>query len=108
MGPKPEAPKSNDLFRQKLDELINLRHPLAQLSRHIDWSVFERKWTVFSLLAVAVPRQRRAWWPGSCTCNTPLPYRMKRSCGAGLRIPTGSCSVGRPGFSTIHPLTRVR
>ena len=37
MGPKPDTPKSNDLFRQRLDELINPRHPLAQLTRHIDW-----------------------------------------------------------------------
>jgi len=32
------------MFRQRLDELVNLKHPLAQLSTHIDWSVFEREW----------------------------------------------------------------
>ena len=47
MGPKPSTPKSNDLFRQRLDELVNPRHPLAQLSQHIDWSVFERQWADF-------------------------------------------------------------
>ena len=47
MGPKPSTPKSNDLFRQRLDELVNPRHPLAQLSQHIDWSVFERQWAGF-------------------------------------------------------------
>ena len=45
MGPKPSTPKNNDLFRQRLDELVNPRHPLAQLSQHIDWSVFEQQWT---------------------------------------------------------------
>ncbi len=44
MAPKPPTPKSNDLFRQRLDELVNLQHPLAQLAEHIDWSVFEREW----------------------------------------------------------------
>ncbi|WP_228098407.1 IS5 family transposase [Chitinilyticum piscinae] len=44
MGPKPLTPKPNDLFRQRLDELVNLRHPLVQLAEHIDWSVFEREW----------------------------------------------------------------
>lgn len=44
MGPKPLTPKSNDLFRQRLDELVNLRHPLVQLAGHIDWAVFEREW----------------------------------------------------------------
>jgi IS5 family transposase len=47
VGPKPDIPKSNDLFRQGLDELINPRHPLVQLTRHIDWGVFERKWAGF-------------------------------------------------------------
>jgi IS5 family transposase len=47
MGPKPNTPKSNDLFRQRLDELVNLKHPLAQLAQHIDWSVFERQWAGF-------------------------------------------------------------
>ena len=45
MGPKPSTPKNNnDLFRQRLDELVNPRHPLAQLAQHIDWSAFERQW----------------------------------------------------------------
>lgn len=47
MGPKPGTPKSNDLFRQRLDELVNLNHPLVQLGQHIDWPVFERKWAGF-------------------------------------------------------------
>jgi IS5 family transposase len=47
VGPKPDTPKSNALLRQRLDELINPRHPLAQLAWHIDWVVFERKWAGF-------------------------------------------------------------
>lgn len=47
MGPKPRTPKSDDLFRQRLDELVNPRHSLVQLARHIDWSVFEREWIGF-------------------------------------------------------------
>lgn len=47
MGPKPGVPVSNDLFRQRLDELVNPRHPLAQLAQHIDWSGFEREWAGF-------------------------------------------------------------
>ena len=44
MGPKPAGSQSADMFRQRLDELVNLKHPLAQLATHIDWSVFEREW----------------------------------------------------------------
>jgi len=45
MGPKPAGSQSADMFRQRLDELVNLKHPLAQLATHIDWSVFEREWS---------------------------------------------------------------
>jgi len=44
MGPKPAGSQSADMFRQRLDELVNLNHPLAQLASLIDWSVFEREW----------------------------------------------------------------
>ena len=44
MGPKPAGSQSADMFRQRLDELVNLKHPLAQLATHIDWTVFEREW----------------------------------------------------------------
>lgn len=44
MGPKSAGAPSADMFRQRLDELVNLKHPLAQLATHIDWSVFEREW----------------------------------------------------------------
>lgn len=47
MGPKPRTPENNDLFRQRLDELVNLSHPLVQLAQHIDWSVFEDGWIGF-------------------------------------------------------------
>ena len=47
MGPKPRTPENNDLFRQRLDELVNLSHPLVQLAQHIDWSVFEDGWGGF-------------------------------------------------------------
>lgn len=47
MGPRPRTPESNDLFRQRLDELVNLSHPLVQLAQHIDWSVFEHGWVGF-------------------------------------------------------------
>jgi len=44
MGPKPAGPQSHDMFRQRLDELVNLQHPLAKLAQYIDWQVFEQKW----------------------------------------------------------------
>jgi hypothetical protein len=43
------------MFRQRLDELVNLKHPLAQLAIHIDWSVFEREWA-------GSAAWNRNWW----------------------------------------------
>src|SRR6187549_1799759 len=34
---KQEATKSGDLFRARLDQIINLKHELAQLAGAIDW-----------------------------------------------------------------------
>ena len=34
---KPETTGSNDLFRARLDQIINLKHELAQLAEKVDW-----------------------------------------------------------------------
>src|SRR5215469_2718675 len=44
MKPKETYPKSSELFAHRLDEIINMNHPLVKLAQLIDWSVFEREW----------------------------------------------------------------
>ncbi len=45
MGPKTcETRTQEDLFRLRLENLIDLRHPLVVLSKNIDWGLFEREW----------------------------------------------------------------
>ena len=34
---KPETTRSGDLFRARLDQIINVKHELAQLAGRIDW-----------------------------------------------------------------------
>ena len=41
MGPKPAAPQSEDLFRSRLDQLLNMNHPLIKLAGLIDWERIE-------------------------------------------------------------------
>jgi len=36
MGPKPSQPQTAELFRARLDEQINMQHPLVQLAALID------------------------------------------------------------------------
>ncbi len=45
MGPKKSLPSgSDDLFRNRLENMIDQRHPLVRLAEAIDWSVFEERW----------------------------------------------------------------
>ena len=45
MGPKKhESDPANDLFRNRLDNLIDLRHELVRLADTLDWSAFEEQW----------------------------------------------------------------
>ena len=41
MGPKTTAPQNDDLFKSRLDQLLNLKHPLIQLAELIDWRRIE-------------------------------------------------------------------
>jgi transposase, IS5 family len=47
MGPKSKNPITDDLFKQRLVDLINLDHPLVKLADLLDWSVFEKEWSGF-------------------------------------------------------------
>ncbi len=42
MVPKPSQPQMAELFRPRLDEQINMSHPLVRLAMLIDWAEIER------------------------------------------------------------------
>ena len=42
MGPKPSQPQSGELFRPRLDEQLNMKHPLVRLATLINWAEIER------------------------------------------------------------------
>ncbi|MDR1709388.1 MAG: IS5 family transposase, partial [Candidatus Accumulibacter sp.] len=44
MKPKAKPPETDKLFERRLDEMIDLSHPLVKLSGLIDWTIFEREW----------------------------------------------------------------
>ncbi len=42
MKPRTQEPsRSDDLFRSRLENIINLRHELALLGEQIDWALFD-------------------------------------------------------------------
>ncbi len=42
MRPKPSQPDSGELFRPRLDEQLNMRHPLVRLAGLMDWQQIEQ------------------------------------------------------------------
>lgn len=46
MRPKPSLPQSGELFRPRLDEQLNMQHPLVRLAALIDWAEIERTFAV--------------------------------------------------------------
>jgi len=45
MGPQPSPAQTAELFRSRLDELLNMRHPLIRLAALIDWAEIERNFS---------------------------------------------------------------
>lgn len=50
MGPKPATPETDELFISRLDELINMRHPLARVAGLVGWAEIERTFAFTSAL----------------------------------------------------------
>ncbi len=42
MRPKPSQPQTAELFHPRLDEQLNMRHPLIQLAGLMDWEQIEQ------------------------------------------------------------------
>jgi hypothetical protein len=43
MGPKPTMPSSGDLYRSRLDQVLDHRHELFRLAALIDWDRFDQE-----------------------------------------------------------------
>jgi IS5 family transposase len=43
MKPKKPQQDQSDLFRSRLDQILNRQHPLFLLANQIDWSIFDKK-----------------------------------------------------------------
>ena len=47
MGPKPTGPSSGDLYRSRLDQILDQRHELFRLAGLIDWDRFDHEFGRF-------------------------------------------------------------
>ena len=68
MRPKqPAAEPQEDLFRARLEALVDPRHALVRLARLIGWGRFEAEFGPSTRMGLVVPACRRASW-SVCTC----------------------------------------
>jgi hypothetical protein len=55
-----EAAKSDDLFRARLEQIMDMKHELVQLTGKIDWAWIDSQIT--PLYSARAPRGRRPGW----------------------------------------------
>ena len=80
MKPKDTQQDQSDLFRARLDQILDRTHPLFVLANRIDWSVFDKKFGAF--------------------------YSEKGRPGKPTRLPVGKGSpvgVGSPVGAVLEP-----
>ncbi|GGB95634.1 hypothetical protein GCM10011494_12650 [Novosphingobium endophyticum] len=58
MPPRKPAPRSDELFRSQLDNMIDMEHALVKLAGLIDWSRFDEAYGA-SITSRGVPAFQR-------------------------------------------------
>ena len=95
---KPETTRSGDLFRARLDQIINLKHELAQLAGQIDWDFIDGE------IAPLYSDKGRPGIPtrfviGLLLLKHICGCRMKACASAGSMTPISSTSPARSSSS---------
>src|SRR5688500_6283841 len=71
MGPKPTLPSSGDLYRSRLDQILDQRHELFRLASLIDWDGFDQEFGRFyGTVAVTWARLNEPGRTGHSGCKT--------------------------------------
>jgi transposase, IS5 family len=101
---KPQTTGSGDLSRARLDQIINLKHELAQLARQIDWALSIAR-SPRSTATRAGPGSRRGSQSG-CYCSSIFTDNPTKACAsAGSTTPISGTSPGK-SFSARVPHER--
>ena len=106
MGPKPSQPQSGELFRPRLDEQLNMKHPLVRLATLINWAEIERTFAT----SFTSGRGRPALPPRLIAGLLYLQHTFDASDEAVVNTwvenRTGSSSAARPTCKPNCPSTR--
>ena len=95
----------NDLFRARLDQIVDMDHPLAKLARAIDWRLLEERFgAVYSDKAGHPPLPTRLM-AGLAILKSMHDLSDEALCSAGSRTRTFNCSAARSSSGTKRPST---
>lgn len=89
-----------DLFRSRLDQIIDMKHPLVALGRTVDWSFLEERFgEVYTddPGRPPLPTRLMAGWRSS---STPTTYPTRCCASFGSRTPITNTSAARSSSST--------
>jgi hypothetical protein len=86
---------AQDLFRSRLDQIINLKHALVTLSKTVSWSFIEGKCGEVYTDGPGMPPLPTRLMADFRSSNTPLISPAKSCATAGLRILTFNTSAGQ-------------
>ena len=97
-----------DLFRARLDQIIDMGHPLAKLARTIDWRFLEDRFgAVYSDKAGHPPLPTRLM-AGLSILKSVHACRTRTCARAGSRTLTFSCSAAKSSSNTRRRSTARR
>ena len=82
MKPQPTLPQTRELFRPRLDEQLNMKHPLVRLADLMNWEEIERSFSAHAGPAASCKQGREP----RCCLKSEL-FRVDWIVKAGISCP---------------------
>ena len=98
----------NDLFRARLDQIVDLDHPLAKLGRAIDWRFLEERFGAVYTDKAGHPPLPTRLMAGLSILKHTYDLSDEDLCARWVENPFISCSAARSFSSTSRPSTARR
>jgi hypothetical protein len=96
MRPKPQTPRSGDLFLFPLSEHLKPKYELVLHGDAMDWSGIERSFSAHFASTTSRPALAPRLWPGCRICSAPQTFETRAPSTPGSRTRSGSSSLVRP------------
>ena len=90
----------NDLFRARLDQIVDMGHPLAKLACAVDWRFLEDQFGAMYSDKAGHPPLATRLMAGLAILKSMHDLSDEDLCAAGSRTPTSSYSAARNSSGT--------